>query len=62
MFINLKNYLLMKKIILILALTFTTSVAFTSCREESKTERAADDIEDAVDDVGDAIDDATDDL
>ena len=42
---------------LILALTFATSVVFTSCRDDrSTTERAADDIEDAIDDAGDAID------
>lgn len=47
----------MKKIFLILALTFTTSVMFTSCREEkSGVEQAADDVGDAVDDVGDEID------
>jgi len=47
----------MKKLMLILALTFATSVVFTSCRDDrSTTERAADDIEDAIDDAGDAID------
>ena len=48
----------MKKLMLILALTFATSVVFTSCRDDrSTTERAADDIEDAADDIGDEIDD-----
>lgn len=47
----------MKKVFLILALTFTTSLVFTSCRDDrTQTERAADDIEDAVDDIGDDID------
>jgi len=47
----------MKKLMLILALTFATSVVFTSCRDDrSTTERAADDIEDAVDDISDDID------
>ncbi|WP_168191322.1 MULTISPECIES: hypothetical protein [Antarcticibacterium] len=46
----------MKKLLLLLALTFSTSVVFTSCRDDrSSVERAADD-------VGDAIDDATDEL
>lgn len=48
----------MKKLMLILALTFATSVVFTSCRDDrSTTERAADDIEDTVDDIGDDLDD-----
>lgn len=43
---------------LILALTFATSVVFTSCRDDrTTTERAADDIEDAVDDMTDDLDD-----
>ncbi len=47
----------MKKVMLILALTFATSVVFTSCRDDrSTTERAADDIEDVADDIGDEID------
>ncbi len=47
----------MKKVFLILALTFATSVVFTSCRDDrSGVERAADDVEDAVDDIGDEID------
>ncbi|CAN5322421.1 hypothetical protein BH23BAC2_BH23BAC2_04500 [soil metagenome] len=46
----------MKKVMLILALTFATSVVFTSCRDDrSTTERAADDIEDAIDDIGDDL-------
>lgn len=43
----------MKKLILLLALTFTTSMVMTSCREESKTEKVADDVEDAAEDVAD---------
>jgi len=39
----------MKRLILLLALTFTTSIAFTSCREKSTVEKVADDVEDAVD-------------
>jgi hypothetical protein len=46
----------MKKLLLLLALTFSTSVVFTSCRDD----RSA--VEKAADDVGDAIDDATDEL
>lgn len=53
----------MKKIVLILALTFTTSLVFTSCRDEKTgTEQAADDVEDAMDDVGDEIEDIGDDM
>jgi predicted small secreted protein len=43
----------MKKLILLLALTFTTSMVLTSCREKSGIEKAADDVEDAVEDVAD---------
>ena len=55
----------MKKLILMLAITFSTAAVFTSCREEkSDVEQAAEDvgdgIEDAADDVGDGIEDATD--
>lgn len=39
----------MKKIVFLIALTFFTSIALTSCREESTAEKVADDIEDAVD-------------
>ncbi|CAM4241305.1 hypothetical protein [Gillisia limnaea] len=47
----------MKKLIFLLMLTFSTSVLFTSCREEkSGIEKAADDVEDAVDDVADDLD------
>ncbi|HSI70388.1 MAG TPA: hypothetical protein VK941_09165 [Gillisia sp.] len=46
----------MKKLLLLLALTFSTSVVFTSCRDDRST------VEKAADDVGDAIDDATDEL
>ncbi|HSP13100.1 MAG TPA: hypothetical protein VLO29_11290 [Salegentibacter sp.] len=53
----------MKKLVLLLALTFSTAAVFTSCRDDrSGVEKAADDIEDAADDVGDAIDDATDEM
>lgn len=53
----------MKKLILLMALTFSTAAVFTSCRDDrSGVEKAADDIEDAADDAGDAIEDATDDL
>lgn len=45
----------MKKLILLLALTFTTSMVMTSCREESKTEKVADDVEDAAEDAADDI-------
>ncbi len=42
----------MKKLLFLLMLTFSTSVLFTSCREEkSGIEKAADDVEDAVDDI-----------
>ncbi len=39
----------MKKIIFLLALTFTSSIVLTSCREKSGIEKVADDVEDAVD-------------
>ena len=40
----------MKKIVFLLALTFTSSIVLTSCREEkSGIEKVADDVEDAVD-------------
>lgn len=46
----------MKKVVLVLGLLMTSSILFTSCREEkSGVERAADDMEDAVDDIGDDI-------
>lgn len=51
----------MRKVVLILGLFMTTSIALTSCRDDrSGVERAADDIEDAVDDIGDEIDDTFD--
>lgn len=51
----------MKKVVLILGLLMTTSMAFTSCRDDrSGVERAADDIEDAADEVGDEIEDTFD--
>ncbi|HSP82420.1 MAG TPA: hypothetical protein VLN72_01665 [Gillisia sp.] len=47
----------MKKLMFVLALAFSTSVVFTSCRDDrSGVEKAADDIEDAVDDIGDDLD------
>ena len=46
----------MRKLILSLALVFTLSTAFISCRENKK----ADDVEEVVDDVNDAMDDAED--
>lgn len=56
----------MKKIILSLAVVFTLSTVFTSCRDTKKetieiNTDDADDIEDALDDAGDAIEDAVDD-
>lgn len=54
----------MKKVILSLAVVFTLSTAFVSCRETKETkieveaDDVADDIEDAIDDAGDAIEDA----
>lgn len=48
----------MKKVILVLGLMMTSSILFTSCREEkSGVEQAADDVEDAADEVGDEIED-----
>ena len=53
----------MKKLILMLAITFSTAAVFTSCREEkSGVEQGADDVEDAAEDVGDEVEDATDDM
>ncbi|WP_396601081.1 hypothetical protein [Algibacter sp. R77976] len=49
----------MKKIILVLVLLFSISIAFTSCREEKST---GDKIEDAVEEVGDGIEDTADDV
>ncbi|MFD1162188.1 hypothetical protein [Hwangdonia seohaensis] len=49
----------MKKIILILALVFTTSIVFTSCREKKTTDEK---IEEAIDNIGDELEDASDDL
>ncbi|MFO7720093.1 MAG: hypothetical protein R6W85_06615 [Gillisia sp.] len=47
----------MKKLMFLLMLTFSTSVLFTSCREEkSGIEKAADDVEDAVEDIADDLD------
>lgn len=49
----------MKKVFLTLAVVFTLSTSFVSCREtaEDDVEEVADDMEDAADDVGDALDD-----
>ncbi|WP_418603908.1 hypothetical protein [Hwangdonia sp.] len=49
----------MKKIILILALVFTTSIVFTSCREKKTTNEK---IEEAIDNIGDELEDASDDV
>ncbi|MBC3758937.1 MULTISPECIES: hypothetical protein [Hyunsoonleella] len=56
----------MKKVILALALLFTVSTAFTSCREkkpkdkiEEAVEEVKDEVGDAVEEVEDEIDDAT---
>ena len=49
----------MKKVALILSLLMTTSVLFTSCREENN---ASDDIENAAEDVGDGVEDAAEDV
>lgn len=43
----------MRRLMLIFALVLYTSVMFTSCREKSGVEKAADDIEDAAEDVTD---------
>lgn len=53
----------MKKVVLVLGLLLSSSLVFTSCRDDrSGVERAADDVEDAVDDVGDGLEDAADDV
>lgn len=49
----------MKKVVLILGLLMTSSIVFTSCREENRT---SDDIENSVEDAGDGIEDAADDI
>lgn len=47
----------MKKLLFLLMLTFSTSVMFTSCREDkSGIEKAADDLEDAAEDIADDLD------
>ncbi|RDK83865.1 hypothetical protein [Marinirhabdus gelatinilytica] len=57
----------MKKVILSLAVLFTLSTAFVSCRDTKETkveveaDDVADDVEDAMDDAGDAIEDAAND-
>ena len=59
--LNITKLRTMKKLILMLALTFSTAAVFTSCREEkSGVEQAADDVEDAAEDAGDEIEDAVD--
>jgi len=51
----------MKKLIFILAFTFSTAAVFTSCREEkSGVEEAAEDVEDAAEDAGDEVEGAVD--
>ncbi|WP_034045550.1 hypothetical protein [Wocania ichthyoenteri] len=60
----------MKKAILILALLFTTSIVFTSCREKKTTDEKieaaineiGEDLENASDDVKDAIEDVKDEI
>ncbi|WP_432412705.1 hypothetical protein [Rasiella sp. SM2506] len=58
----------MKKVILSLAVVFTLSTAFVSCRDTKETkievesDDVADDVEDAIDDAGDAVEDAADDV
>lgn len=54
---------MMKKLILSLAVVFTLSTAFVSCRETKETKveiEASDDMDDVADDIEDAIDDAGD--
>lgn len=58
----------MKKIILVVAVLFSLSSVFTSCREEKKADEqieetideVGDDVEDAAEDVGDEVEDAFD--
>ena len=52
----------MKKSILILALAFTFSAFFTSCREVNEEKTEVEINSDDMDDVGDAIEDAADDV
>lgn len=58
----------MKKVILSLAVLFTLSTAFVSCRDTKETtievevDDVADDVEDALEDAGDGIEDAADDV
>ena len=58
----------MKKVIVSLAVLFTLSTAFVSCRETKETkievesDDVADDIEDAIDDAGDAIEEGVDEI
>lgn len=49
----------MKKVVLVLGLLMTSSVMFTSCREEN---RAEDDIENAADEAGEEVEDAAEDV
>ncbi|EDM43542.1 hypothetical protein SCB49_08128 [unidentified eubacterium SCB49] len=56
----------MKRLVLSLAVLFTLSSAFVSCRDTKKenievnVDDVNDEIEDAIDDTGDAIEDAVD--
>lgn len=58
----------MKKVIVSLAVLFTLSTAFVSCRETKETkieveaDDVADDIEDAIDDAGDAVEEGVDEI
>lgn len=60
----------MKKVILTLAVAFTLSTAFVSCRDTNKKsddvenamDDVADDVEDAMDDAGDAIEEGVDEI
>lgn len=46
----------MKKILLILAISFTSFV-FTSCREEGEVEDGVEEVEEVGDEIGDEIED-----
>ncbi len=49
----------MKKIIVMLALLFTVSTAFVSCREKKSADEQ---IEETIDEIGDELDEASDDV
>lgn len=49
----------MKKIILMLALLFTVSTVFVSCREKKSADEK---IEEAINEIGDELDEASDDV